>query len=421
MAILQAEFLRDRSYKAVSLTHFFVDILNNGRALLVALLAVSIGLSNAQVGIVVLLYNIGSSLSQPLFGIIADRQGPRRLVIGGLAWMIGMYSVAAVAEGWWALVPLTLAGIGSGAVHPAGTKVASETSEKSRTQATGVFFASGQTGLFVGPALTGLLLTLFGQQGFLVLTGLASGALYYAWISVKNGVPGQLAGHAGTVGSGEVTAQPARRTAVKGAMQKGVATIRSAAGQAPWGIVLPLTLIIICNSTVGITIINYAPKLFTEMDYQPWYVGLVTGLFMLGSAAGGIVGGAIADRYGRRLAIRIGLSVSIVPIFFYIPVGDPWRFPLLLLAGFFAGMPHSVLVIMAQALLPGRRGFASGLILGLMFFSGALGSFFLGWVADRIGLAIALQGLILVPIVAGLTTLFLPGKEEFGTRRNESG
>ena len=44
MSILQATFLRDRSYKAVSLVHFFADILNNSRSLLVALLAVSMGL-----------------------------------------------------------------------------------------------------------------------------------------------------------------------------------------------------------------------------------------------------------------------------------------------------------------------------------------------------------------------------------------
>ena len=50
MTILQATFLRDRSYIAVSLVHFFVDILNNSRSLLVALLAVGMGLSNAQVG-----------------------------------------------------------------------------------------------------------------------------------------------------------------------------------------------------------------------------------------------------------------------------------------------------------------------------------------------------------------------------------
>jgi hypothetical protein len=45
-----------------------------------------------------------------------------------------------------------------------------------------------------------------------------------------------------------------------------------------------------------------------------------------------------------------------------------------------------------------------------MFFSGAVGSYLLGVVADEIGLAIALQGLIVLPLTAILGTLLLPGK-----------
>lgn len=406
MTIRQAAFLRDRSYKAVSLSHFFVDILNNSRSLLVALLAVSIGLTNTQVGLALLLYNVGSSLSQPFFGVLADRHGPRRYVVGGLAWMIVLYSLAAVVGDWPALVAITLAGIGSGAVHPAGTKVASETSAEARTQATGFFFASGQTGLFLGPVLAGALLTLFGQSGYLFLTGISCSGLYYAWRFLQNGpLPaGPKTGAAG----------PAQPSPFSQRFAGGWQRLRIGLKHVPWSTVIPLTIVIICSSTVGIAIINYAPILFTEMGYQPLYVGVVTGLYMMGSAVGGIVGGTIADRFSRRLAIRIGLVGSILPFFLYIPAGDPWRFILLLLAGFFAGMPHSVLVIMAQALMPGRRGFASGLILGLMFFSGAIGTFAIGWVADQIGLATALQALIVIPIIATLASLFLPSKEAFG-------
>jgi len=413
MTLLQATFLRDRSYKAVSLGHFFIDILNNSRSLLVALIAVSIGLTNAQVGIVLLLYNVGSSLSQPFFGVLADRYGPRKMVVGGLAWMIGLYSLAAVTSDWPALTALTIAGLGSGALHPAGTKVASETSVEARTQAAGVFFASGQTGLFLGPAVAGLLLTLFDQPGMLFLTFAATSGLYYAWRFVDNGLPAAAAQFA-AMGETKQTAAPTTPfPASQESVQPWFSRLRRRLKVMPVGIVLPLTIVIMCSSTVGIAIINYAPKLFTEMGYQPLYVGVVTGLYMLGSAVGGIVGGTISDRRSRRLAIRIGLVGSILPFYFYIPTGDPWRFFLLLLAGFFAGMPHSVLVIMAQALMPGRRGFASGLILGLMFFSGALGTFALGWVADRIGLDIALQAMIVIPITASLVTLLLPDQETF--------
>ena len=177
MTILQARFLREQAYQTVSLTHFFVDVLNSSRTLLIALLAVSLGLSNAQVGIALLLYNVGSALSQPFFGAAADRYGSRWFVVGGMIWMVGLYSLAAIVGDWLALAAITLAGFGSGAVHPAGTKVASESSVEARTQATGVFFASGQTGLFIGPIAAGLLLTLLGRPGYLILPLLALSAV----------------------------------------------------------------------------------------------------------------------------------------------------------------------------------------------------------------------------------------------------
>lgn len=392
MAIQQASFLKDKTYRSVSLTHFFVDVLNNSRTLLVAIIAVSIGLTNAQVGIALLLYNVGSALSQPFFGALADRYGPRLFVVGGMVWMIILYSLAAAAGDWIALAAITLAGFGSGAVHPSGAKVASETSDVARTQATGVFFAAGQTGLFLGPILAGLLLEAFGRPGYLILPVLALSAVFAGWRYVKNSSEPQAEAGINSI-----------QTVTKGSRRP-----------ISWRTVIPLTIIIMTSSTIGIATINFAPKLFTEVGYGPIYVGLTAGLFMMGSAAGGIIGGTIGDRVGQRVAIFSGMIGAIIPLYLYIPAGDPWRFALLLLSGFFAGMPHSVLVIITQGLIPGRRAFASGLILGLMFFSGAVGSYMLGLLADEVGLAIALQALVLLPIIAAMATLILPGRSKSG-------
>jgi FSR family fosmidomycin resistance protein-like MFS transporter len=392
MAIQQASFLKDKTYRSVSLTHFFVDVLNNSRTLLVAIIAVSIGLTNAQVGIALLLYNVGSALSQPFFGALADRYGPRLFVVGGMVWMIILYSLAAAAGDWIALAAITLAGFGSGSVHPSGAKVASETSDVARTQATGVFFAAGQTGLFLGPILAGLLLEAFGRPGYLILPVLALSAVFAGWRYVKNSSEPQAEAGINSI-----------QTVTKGSRRS-----------ISWRTVIPLTIIIMTSSTIGIATINFAPKLFTEVGYGPVYVGLTAGLFMMGSAAGGIIGGTIGDRVGQRVAIFSGMIGAIIPLYLYIPAGDPWRFALLLLSGFFAGMPHSVLVIITQGLIPGRRAFASGLILGLMFFSGAVGSYMLGLLADEVGLAIALQALVLLPIIAATATVILPGRSKSG-------
>jgi FSR family fosmidomycin resistance protein-like MFS transporter len=173
---------------------------------------------------------------------------------------------------------------------------------------------------------------------------------------------------------------------------------------------IALIVIIIATSTVSIATINLGSKLFTELGYSAFYVGLMAGIYMLGSAVGGIIGGALGDRHGRRLPILIGVLGAAVPFFVYIGASDFTRPVILLVAGFFGGMPHSVLVIAAQSLIPGRRAFASGLALGLMFFSGAIGTLVLGIIADEVGLAVALRNASFILLLAAFAALILPNR-----------
>lgn len=374
-------FLRDKAYIADALTHFFVDIMNSGRTVLVALLAVSIGLTNAQVGLALLLYNVGSALAQPVFGWMADKRGPRWFVVGGIAWMIAFYSVASFAPEWIALVSVTMAGFGSGAFHPTGTMVASESSTTKRTQATAFFFMAGQIGLFVGPIAAGLMMDRFGRIGFIALPFFATTALIGGYLHIHN---------------------PDK---VRDSAEKAARAIKT---HFNWSVVIALCWLMFLISTVSIATINFAPKLFLEEGYSAGYAGVMSGVWMLGSAFGGVVGGMIADRCGNRPAIAIGTLGAVIPLFLYIPAPDLARIPLLIVAGFFGGMPHSILVLGAQWLLPGRRAMASGLALGFMFMGGAVGSYVVGIVADQVGLATTLQWLAALLILSLLAVPFMP-------------
>lgn len=397
----EASYLRNRSYLATAGSHLSIDVLNNGRILLVAILAVSLGLSNAQVGIFLLLYNVGASLSQPLFGWLADRFGARWLVMGGLAWTSFFYVLASVVPDWPALYALTVASLGSGAFHPGGTKIASQTSRTRRTQATAFFFMSGQIGLFLGPILTGILLDSYGRRGYLALPLLALVVVVIGWrwladdVRFKRDVRHER--HVGHAGIAQHVPQPESGRQSQGAYRPALQQLLPA-----------LIIIALAYNTVSFSAQNFAPKLFTEWGYSASYIGWIAGLYMMGSAVGGVVGGSIADRIGGKPVIVFSMLAAILPIFFYIPAGDVWRFPILLLAGFFGGMPHSIVVLQVQALLPDRQALASGLALGFMFFGGAVGSYVLGVVADQVGLAPALQWSALLMLAAAGAALFLP-------------
>lgn len=395
MLATQTTFLRERPYLAVSLTHFFVDVLNSGRNLLVAVLAISMGLTNAQVGIALLLYNVGNALSQPLFGWLADRIGARLLVVGGMGWMIFFFTIASVAGDWVSLIALTIASVGSGAFHPTGTMVASQTTDQHRNKATAVFFMAGQVGLFAGPLLTGVLLDQYGRPGYVVLPALAFIAFYSGWQ--------WLSSNQYSVNSNQlaISHQPPAISPQPPAPSPQPPTFF-------WRRLILLTTLILTSYTVGISIITYAPKLFTEIGYSAGYVGLLAGLFAIGGAAGGITGGVLADRIPGKWVVVLGMVGAALPVYWYIPLRGPLQPSLLLLAGFFTGMPHAILVLMVQSLFPGRRAMASGLALGFMFFSGAIGSAIVGVIADRITLAAAMQATAVLPLIAALIAALLP-------------
>ena len=369
-------FLRDKSYVATALTHFFNDLLVNGRATLVALLAVSLSLSNAQVGLYLVLFYIGGAVAQPFFGILIDRQGARRFVVGGVALIISMYFVAAVSSDWIALLAVTLAGVGSGAFHPAGALIVSQASVTQRTQATAIFFGAGQIGLFVGPLLAGVFIDGFGRIGFILLPILALIALAASYAWVRDTKP-----TAQSDSSPKVELPPIDWKAIH------MPTVTA------------LIILMIVLNTIGFAIINLVPKLLAEQAYSATYMGAAAGLVMLGSAIGGVVGGRIADTVSGRMAIIVSLAGAILPLYLYVEASDVWRLLLITLAGFFAGMPHSVLIIAMQKLLPNREAMASGLTLGIMFFGGSLGALAIGAVADQIGLVTALQWMAAVPFV----------------------
>ena len=386
MTTITRSFVQQRDYWAVAVTHFFVDMLNSSRNLLVAIIAVNLGLTNAQVGLALLLYSVGSALAQPLFGWLADRVGPRWLVVGGMGWMIAFFSLAALSGDWWALVALTIAGVGSGAFHPTGTMVASQVSAEYRGRATAVFFMSGQLGLFLGPILAGLLLEKYGRPAYLVMPLAAFIAFFGGWQWVTN-----KHHHARAQAAQAATAivDVARRN-------------RRA---------LLLAIIILATGTTGYTASSFAPKFFIEAGYAEGYIGLLTGLYMGGSAIGNVIGGFLGDRVKAKWVIALATFVAVLPVYLYVPTAGAIRFVMLALAGFFVGMPHSLLVLSVQGLFPKRRAMGSGIALGFMFFGSSIGSYLLGFVADRVGLALALQGTAVLPLIAAVAATLLPSDD----------
>lgn len=389
--------LRNRVFTAVVGGHFMVDLLNSLGAVLLAVLAVPLGLSNQQIGLALTIYTLLGALSQPLFGWIADRLPGRTLQLAaiGVIWMAICYTGVALAPNWTILLPcFLLAALGSGLFHPIGTASAAAAVPDKPASATSIFFFGGQIGLAVGPVLAGIVLTMAGTPGIVP-------------IALTAAIP------AGVLLLAQQTARSRR-------LNRAAPT----ANTYHWtklAVVLLIAFIglVVVRSSIQTVYQSFLPKLFSDRGWEPAIYGALAGTFMASGAIGNVINGWMADRFGMRaatvwpliLSVPAGLACFMATPLWAIFIGCG-------LAGMLVGGQHSILVLHAQRILPVRQGLASGLILGFTFASGAIGTWLSGIIADVIGLETVMIGVTLLGLPAAALALTLPGRPKATVTRD---
>src|SRR6516162_4969307 len=118
-------FVNPRILAALSYAHFATDLPQGAVPALLPLFKTQYHLSYVQLGFIVLLSNISSSVIQPLFGIISDRTGIAWMMpVGTLLAGLGMMATVVTHSYTVVVVMIFIAGIGVAAFHPEGYKFA---------------------------------------------------------------------------------------------------------------------------------------------------------------------------------------------------------------------------------------------------------------------------------------------------------
>lgn len=398
---------RQRLFWAVSIGHTVNDaFMAVGVVILTFLSAGILPMTNAQIGLAVSMTQLMGAISQPFLGLRADRTGGRGLGAGGLMWVISMMSLAlllAVSTRNYLLmlIPYVLMGLGSGAFHPVGSLHASESDKHNVSTNLAYFFLLGQLGSAIGPTLVGLLLDSANRiwlSPYLVGTGMEvvhqpTGNLTPVFI---------MAGVALLPALFMALMIPVRQRAAR-LSDKGL-NWRAL----PWGVLGLLALMVIIRGIPQPGSINFVPRLFQEKGWLPSEYGFITGMFWLAMGVSGVFMGVLADRYDKRYVLFWTMLAS-APAFFLLPHLDGVLAILAALAaGALSGGTHTLLVVLAQQLLPGGKAFASGAMLGFIFGAGALGSFIIGNLSDAIGLVSAFHWIAVCAVLAGTLSLALP-------------
>jgi MFS transporter, FSR family, fosmidomycin resistance protein len=378
------DFLRNGKLLTLMAGHLTVDSYAGVIPILFPLLIGRFKLSLATVGLVSLAYSGMAAVSQPLFGILADRFGTRLTGLA-LAWTALTFSMVGFVTSFPLLLLLSFAsGLGSGAFHPMGAlDVRALLPVWRRSFGMSIYVTAGTVGVAAGPIVGILVFGAFGIHGtgLLVIPGLVTGG-YLLW-RMRSSVP-SVAGAVRAVSSGRV---PVFALAVV----IGVMMSRS------W--------------TVNV-FQAFTPTWYEQLGYGPAFYGPLATTLVLASAVGTIGCGSLADRYGRRSVILATLVLSVPAILLFTVFPGPWAFASAILIGFLAASTAPLMLLMAQQLMAHRAGLASGLVMGLGFVTGAIGIPINGAIADSIGLQKSLMTQVVLVIVTIAIAWFLPKEDE---------
>jgi FSR family fosmidomycin resistance protein-like MFS transporter len=371
-----------RALAVLGAGHLCVDLCQGAVPALLPFLAVERGYSYAALGALVLFSTIGSSIVQPLFGLLSDRIARPWLLPAGLALAGAGIALAGPAPSYGlTALAVAVSGLGVAMFHPEGAKFAGLASRELKGRGMSFFSVGGNAGFALGPLLTTPLVLLFGLEGTLALV------LFPAAAAVL------IARELGRLRGLEQSQPP----------------VPAGAGEDDWGAFARLGGQISLRSGVYFGLQAFIPAYFVaELGSSEAAGNAALTIMLAAGAVGTLVGGVLVDRWGAR-AVLVGTQLLLLPLLVVLPLTGAAAATVLLGAiGFVTIASFAVTIILGQAYLPSRVGLASGVTLGLAIGLGGVAATALGVVADAAGLPAVLWTIAALPVPAAALALSLP-------------
>ncbi len=376
-----------------SISHFLNDMIQSIIPSIYPIVKENFGFTFAQIGVITLVFQMTSSILQPLTGLYADkRPRPYALSIGMCFTLLGLLMLAFAGNFALILISVGIVGIGSSVFHPTASRVAQMASGGRKSLAQSIFQVGGNAGQAVGPLLAALIILPLGQSSiaWFALAALAAALLMLRlgkWYKARLRL---------------LTAHPVRQHlpgADIPARSKAVA-------------MLILVLLMFSKYFYNASVTSYFTFfLIDKFGLSVRASQLCLFVYLAAFAIGTVAGGLFGDKFGRKYVIWFSILGS-APFAALMPY---LNLPMTLVCAFFSGLiiasAFSSIVVYATDLMPGREGMIAGVFFGLMFGLGGLGSAFFGWLADATSVALVFRVSGLLPLL-GVIAAFLPDTQK---------
>ncbi|GHV54033.1 hypothetical protein FACS1894216_13190 [Synergistales bacterium] len=172
-------------------------------------------------------------------------------------------------------------------------------------------------------------------------------------------------------------------------------------------ICLPITLIAMVRDATSQAIRVFLPLLVTGRGGSIEAGGTMLFAFTVMGTISNLIGGKLADMFGKKTIIFIMLALSPMFIFPAINARGWLSFVLFSLGGACIAATSPVTIAMAQERVPESRSMASSLVMGVSWGIANIAASPIGKVADHIGLELTLSFVALAPLA--VAAAMIPG------------
>ncbi|OUO39874.1 MFS transporter [Megamonas hypermegale] len=377
----------------LSMGHFFNDFYCNFLPVLLPILIPKLGLSLTLSGVLVMVMSFSANVLQPVFGYFMDKYNFNKLmpfIIPFGAIFICLTSL--VSEFWMLAILIGLSGLAVSTFHPMGAGLISKVSPEGKVSSSiSIFVAGGSLGFAFSPILLVYFMNLFDLKylPILIIPAFILGFfMYSSGLSRQRFVNEQVAKNMHFSFSRLFKNKP-------------LMFLNISMGIRAW---------------VFTALVTFLPLWAMHQGYDNTSSGWILTVYLCGSVIGGLVGGILNDKIGYKKVILWALILAIFPTmcFLFVSQMGILIYVVLFLSGALAMAANPGAIVWGQNFLPDNPGMASGMMLGLSFGLGGIGTMLTSSIAEWIGLSMALgitTALLVISVVlVHITPVNLPSK-----------
>jgi FSR family fosmidomycin resistance protein-like MFS transporter len=364
--------------------HFVIDLYAAFLPPLLPLLIDKFQISFVSASLLAAALSLSSSMTQPVFGVLFDKLGGWKMIIWGPVVAGLSLSLLGLAPHYSVLILLLiLGGLGLASFHPEGAALTTLLSGQKRTWWMSVFMLGGNLGYSLGPFLILPIVIHLGLEWSLFATFPALGV---AWVLHRYAKLGE-----------KLTKTPSPAD-IK---------IEPFLNRRALGFSVLFSLVVLRVTTI-LSLVTFLPMVQKLRGFSLIAAGGSMTVFMACGAFGGLIGGYLADRLGRRKIILASFIPALPALSAFLYWKGPMSLFILALLGFLLYISEPSCIVLAQEMIPQQARTASGLIMGMAWGLGGVGVLGVGALADVFGIEWALRFLLVLPAGSLFLSFFLP-------------